>query len=193
MIQGVIELNSFIMKTLIMLLLAAQLSYAQSITTEIYEQKKWVFHTNINLPAAKFHFAQSKPPEDQLGFLELFSSYGVGLSLNYGNATFVKDLDNDKILPDETEFSNIFGFQFGLLFSSKVNEGNPNNFNNLAVYTGLNVLDLQLGLGYELGARIENATGWFATLSYGIPLYTCLLYTSPSPRDLSTSRMPSSA
>ena len=25
------------------------------------------------------------------------------------------------------------------------------------------------------------------------PFYTCLLYTSPSPRDLSTSRMPSSA
>ena len=29
--------------------------------------------------------------------------------------------------------------------------------------------------------------------NYGISFYTCLLYTSPSPRDLSTSRMPSSA
>ena len=28
---------------------------------------------------------------------------------------------------------------------------------------------------------------------YGVPLSICLLYTSPSPRDLSTSRMPSSA
>ena len=27
----------------------------------------------------------------------------------------------------------------------------------------------------------------------GVPLVNCLLYTSPSPRDLSTSRMPSSA
>ena len=27
----------------------------------------------------------------------------------------------------------------------------------------------------------------------GVELYRCLLYTSPSPRDLSTSRMPSSA
>ena len=26
-----------------------------------------------------------------------------------------------------------------------------------------------------------------------VPVYRCLLYTSPSPRDLSTSRMPSSA
>ena len=30
-------------------------------------------------------------------------------------------------------------------------------------------------------------------LSSGAPLHACLLYTSPSPRDLSTSRMPSSA
>ena len=29
--------------------------------------------------------------------------------------------------------------------------------------------------------------------SFGAPTVTCLLYTSPSPRDLSTSRMPSSA
>ena len=28
---------------------------------------------------------------------------------------------------------------------------------------------------------------------FGVECYTCLLYTSPSPRDLSTSRMPSSA
>ena len=28
---------------------------------------------------------------------------------------------------------------------------------------------------------------------YGLPEKVCLLYTSPSPRDLSTSRMPSSA
>ena len=30
-------------------------------------------------------------------------------------------------------------------------------------------------------------------VSVGVYIYTCLLYTSPSPRDLSTSRMPSSA
>ena len=28
---------------------------------------------------------------------------------------------------------------------------------------------------------------------HGVAIYSCLLYTSPSPRDLSTSRMPSSA
>ena len=30
-------------------------------------------------------------------------------------------------------------------------------------------------------------------IQYGVPIASCLLYTSPSPRDLSTSRMPSSA
>ena len=39
-------------------------------------------------------------------------------------------------------------------------------------------------------------SGWELTgaaLLFGIAGYACLLYTSPSPRDLSTSRMPSSA
>jgi hypothetical protein len=160
------------MKKLLLLLLVANYSYAQPITTQIYEQKKWVLHTNINLPAAKYHFLKKVDLEDELGHLELFSSYGVGLSLNYGTVTFVKDVENDKILPNETKFRNIFGFQGGLLFSSKVNEGNPSNFNNLSVYTGLNVLDLQLGIGYELSGKLEHATGWFATLSYGIPIHT---------------------
>ena len=33
----------------------------------------------------------------------------------------------------------------------------------------------------------------FRNMGYGVRLWNCLLYTSPSPRDLSTSRMPSSA
>ena len=39
------------------------------------------------------------------------------------------------------------------------------------------------------GAGIEN----FTFLWFGLGINPCLLYTSPSPRDLSTSRMPSSA
>ena len=40
----------------------------------------------------------------------------------------------------------------------------------------------------------EDDIGWFynSLQEDGLPI-TCLLYTSPSPRDLSTSRMPSSA
>ena len=40
---------------------------------------------------------------------------------------------------------------------------------------------------------IGLATVAFSTASDAIWFYNCLLYTSPSPRDLSTSRMPSSA
>ena len=39
--------------------------------------------------------------------------------------------------------------------------------------------------------RVDNAV--FDAFTQGVDLETCLLYTSPSPRDLSTSRMPSSA
>ena len=39
----------------------------------------------------------------------------------------------------------------------------------------------EVGLGYSSPSILDGR------------LYTCLLYTSPSPRDLSTSRMPSSA
>ena len=37
--------------------------------------------------------------------------------------------------------------------------------------------------------KMEN----YEILGYSLTSYACLLYTSPSPRDLSTSRMPSSA
>ena len=48
--------------------------------------------------------------------------------------------------------------------------------------------DESSGVIPSLQGRIVDANG------VAIPkLYTCLLYTSPSPRDLSTSRMPSSA
>ena len=49
----------------------------------------------------------------------------------------------------------------------------------------INALDLNQKIG------LENKTSQFSVLAQ--TLLSCLLYTSPSPRDLSTSRMPSSA
>ena len=47
---------------------------------------------------------------------------------------------------------------------------------------------------YLLAPNLEHAAWAAAELSGGTQfLKDCLLYTSPSPRDLSTSRMPSSA
>ena len=46
-------------------------------------------------------------------------------------------------------------------------------------------------------AGLDDIKPYYSCTNKSIPLYanihTCLLYTSPSPRDLSTSRMPSSA
>ena len=44
----------------------------------------------------------------------------------------------------------------------------------------------------SLGVRVSVKTGGCAGMSY-VMEYTCLLYTSPSPRDATLSRMPSSA
>ena len=41
--------------------------------------------------------------------------------------------------------------------------------------------------------RVENAVHTEQGTGLGLSIVSCLLYTSPSPRDLSTSRMPSSA
>ena len=42
-----------------------------------------------------------------------------------------------------------------------------------------------------MGANIQ--WGYAGLINFGIMGYTCLLYTSPSPRDMRRSRMPSSA
>ena len=50
--------------------------------------------------------------------------------------------------------------------------------------------DLDLTYGYSDSYYFKNNEGVFEDITEE---YSCLLYTSPSPRDLSTSRMPSSA
>ena len=68
----------------------------------------------------------------------------------------------------------------GMLFVSC--DSNPDYEKNLATAKKL----------FELHGE-EKLDEQLALVSKDIKLYTCLLYTSPSPRDLSTSRMPSSA
>ena len=48
-------------------------------------------------------------------------------------------------------------------------------------------------LGINNAGASAEIIAHFGTLFSIILFYSCLLYTSPSPRDLSTSRMPSSA
>ena len=61
----------------------------------------------------------------------------------------------------------------------------------LAVLCALLVLVLLVQRPAIWPVLVVLAVLWFAL--FGVFRYRCLLYTSPSPRDLSTSRMPSSA
>ena len=45
----------------------------------------------------------------------------------------------------------------------------------------------------EMHGKIQSSALILAAFVEAVALFGCLLYTSPSPRDLSTSRMPSSA
>ena len=53
--------------------------------------------------------------------------------------------------------------------------------------------DLQIDKALSINRSFENSMSLWASLYATGKIDICLLYTSPSPRDLSTSRMPSSA
>jgi len=159
------------MKHLLLLMIIGQFCNGQSTTTESFSEKRWIINSNLNVPAAKFHLAKISQPDGAKGFLEIFSSFGVGMSLNYGTAIFQRDVVNNKILQSKTEFYNIVGLQAGVLYSSKLANDFSSNVNDFAIYIGLNILDLQVGVGYELGTKRLDSNGWFVSLSYGIPFY----------------------
>ena len=80
----------------------------------------------------------------------------------------------------------------GVLKVGTTGDWNPMTMRDVATnsYTGYDI-DVMTQLAADLGVEVEFvATDW-KTLVSGVT--SCLLYTSPSPRDLSTSRMPSSA
>ena len=66
-------------------------------------------------------------------------------------------------------------------FYQRNNDINPFDFENPSINTVL---------GYRVGYELSKAVSLIWDFKQ---YYNCLLYTSPSPRDLSTSRMPSSA
>ena len=53
--------------------------------------------------------------------------------------------------------------------------------------------EMQKVVKAEVSSPLEQMTKFFANIDKGIRSVACLLYTSPSPRDRTRSRMPSSA
>ena len=54
-------------------------------------------------------------------------------------------------------------------------------------------MDLAISLATQIGALFVMIGVGYVLIKTDICTISCLLYTSPSPRDLSTTRMPSSA
>ena len=145
--------------------------------------------TNLNKLIEDFNFSSSKKYKliVLLGLLGDFDSFEYAINLkNFINNTQNKDID-------------IFAIAIG----NKIGKGKFCKFTGFP-YKNLEIVydnkihkDLKVSKGIDIGLG-----GWMNMLIMlsGInslktikEVISCLLYTSPSPRDLSTSRMPSSA
>ena len=76
----------------------------------------------------------------------------------------------------------------------------PNTFGELSIYYAglIMVLDgvagsIALSTLYKTNIIFSGVTSLLSWMVWGVLIYVCLLYTSPSPRDVEESRMPSSA
>ena len=70
---------------------------------------------------------------------------------------------------------------------------NPPDLSTTRLREGDSVLSVLAGSTRSTAAFFTNYGTAYTCRIIDVPASTCLLYTSPSPRDLSTSRMPSSA
>ena len=64
---------------------------------------------------------------------------------------------------------------------------------DIVVYKNHHVQPLREAIAAERPLEIRLSQGGLPTIQLAITMRTCLLYTSPSPRDRQKSRMPSSA
>ena len=122
--------------------------------------------------------------------------YGIGLSVGSNSAPILNGLNADGLI---TRAVNYWGNSGGLLSNLEISNISGAT---LAVGTGIWIedsrplitnVDIQRS---DNGIFVRHITdGWVTrpTFQRVVIEDSCLLYTSPSPRDLSTSRMPSSA
>ena len=156
--------------SIILLLVIISISGKSQENTEFIIEKANVLtlSTNFMVPLTRFNFLKNDDNSANAnGRLMLFNSIGAGLSLNWGKMTESTEVSS-KVSDPERKFANAVGIQIGMIFSADISEdGSENTF---APTVSLSVLDFQVGVGYELGTKLDTETGWFMTLSYGIPL-----------------------
>ena len=105
-------------------------------------------------------------------------------------------------LQNKPDVDSIEGLSPAISIEQKTTSKNPRSTVGTVteIYDYMRLLWARVGIPYSpaTGLPIESQTvsqmvDRTMALAEGTKLYICLLYTSPSPRDLSTSRMPSSA
>ncbi len=137
----------------------------RSVTVE--KDRVLALNTNFVLPIMRFDLLKTSYQEKAFGSLSLFNSIGAGVSLNFGEQMEISESESSNEDLDE-KFVNMIGLQLGFIFSADLNEAESSL--HFAPTIALQVLDFQIGLGYELGKVNDEASRTFITLGYGIPL-----------------------
>ncbi|UNY98281.1 hypothetical protein MQE36_14460 [Zhouia spongiae] len=128
------------------------------------EYRAQVISTNFTVPMVRFNFIDSTTDETK-GNVTFFNSIGAGI--NYSFMGRLSETRNEYSEVINREHHNIIGVQAGFLFSAKTGDAPTNIF---ALTAGLNILDFQIGYGYELGTIEPNQKRGFITIAYSIPI-----------------------
>lgn len=136
------------------------------------EYKGFALNTVFNLPIVRYNINSLNGKSDVLGSLEYFNSLGAGISLSFGKIRVKSESNNtlrNTFSGDKTiTMQNAFGISVGVLFSKNDSIGGSRIM--FAPNINLQLLDFQVGFGYELGSVANTAHRCFFTVSYGIPL-----------------------
>lgn len=128
----------------------------------------WALNSIFNIPILRYNILSFKGDGDKIGTLESFNSVGAGISISFGNIRVNSNWENDTDIETEIEMKNIIGFSLGFLFSKTDSIGGARII--FSPTMGVQILDFQIGTGYELGTVENKAHRWLFTISYGIPL-----------------------
>lgn len=136
------------------------------------EYSGFALHTIFNLPVVRYNINSFNGRTDPPGTLEYFNSIGAGFCFSFGRIRVKSKNDSSitQVFGDDriVTMKNIVGLSFGALFSKSDSIGGSRVM--FAPTINVQLLDFQLGFGYELGSVRNNAHRCFLTVSYGIPL-----------------------
>ena len=130
--------------------------------------------------------------------LSSFSDTGTVAAIKYDEQKITSAMMSLGILvDDEIEISNLKLNRYGRLENGKdISSSSDARVSYVAVPNTKYILSIDdeesNNIRAAIGTDIETQYKWSYQFDYEVN-HSCLLYTSPSPRDLSTSRMPSSA